>query len=197
MKRWGRRQRWENKRSNAGERRNEKKGEGQREDLEEVRKEREVLAEKVVKLVKMNVSTPPSQQPECLSSWQHVGQRIHQKSLQPGSPIQRIAPAPHFWCGCPSSLPLPKPRATLTASSSRLTTNLLISTLLPRHHPWLQGPELLEKWLPLQCPGQASGQTLCLRLSPVLGCFLSGSGHETTDPCHSSVYHPWSVWMCH
>ena len=68
MKRWGRRQTWENKRSNAGERGNEQKGEGQREDREDVRREREVLAEKVVQLVKMSISTPPSQQPESLSS---------------------------------------------------------------------------------------------------------------------------------
>lgn len=68
MKRRGRRRGvGGSKRSIAGERGNEQKGEGQGEDQEEGRREREVLAGNLVKLVKMSVSTPPSQQPECFS----------------------------------------------------------------------------------------------------------------------------------
>lgn len=98
-----RERRGESKRSISGERGNEQKGEGQRENQEEGRRKREVVAGKVVKLVKMSVSTPPSQQPECFSFCPYACQRTHQKSLQPESPTQStplgLLPVwlPRFW----------------------------------------------------------------------------------------------------
>lgn len=136
------------------------------------------------------------------SLWKQAATSRHSRSLPewgsqntPEPTATRIASLES--CACPTlSCPLllwlswcaPWPYTQDLLATSSLQVDSLSAakdSSAPRHHPWLQRPELLGKGLPLQCPSQASGHCasgLALPWSPArLGATISTKPPSTQD----------------